>query len=112
IGGLTFLFNNLHLRTSIIAGNGYLLTLLDLMMLSTLVLIYQFWNKSNLFYKLLMLFLVLINILMLSSFGGRKSTIFTIIFIIIILHYAVKKVKLLRPRIFLVTLFLGAYFLF
>lgn len=109
IGGISYLLNNLNLRASFTSGNGYLLSLMKLMTLSVLVLIYKYWNKKGYVFKTFITMMLLLNIFMESSMGGRKSTIFIVIFVMIVIHYSVKKIKFLKPRFLLL---IGAVFIY
>ncbi|XCA84087.1 O-antigen polymerase [Exiguobacterium mexicanum] len=109
IGGLNYLLNNLELRAQMTSGNGYILSAMPLMTLSILLLIYTYWKNSGLFIRMLLSFLVIMNVLIETSLGGRKSTLFIIIFILLISNYSIKKVRFLSPKVVL-SIFVGSVY--
>lgn len=109
IGGLNYLLNNLELRAQMTSGNGYILSAMPLMTLSILLLIYTYWKNSGLFIRMLLSFLVIMNILIETSLGGRKSTLFIIIFILLISNYSIKKVRFLSLKVVL-SIFAGSVY--
>lgn len=109
IGGLNYLLNNLELRAQMTSGNGYILSAMPLMTLSILLLIYTYWKNSGLFIRMLLSFLVIMNVLIETSLGGRKSTLFIIIFILLISNYSIKKVRFLSLKVVL-SIFAGSVY--
>jgi oligosaccharide repeat unit polymerase len=110
IGGLRYLLNNLELRAQMTSGNGYILLAMPLMTLSILLLLYTYWRKGSLIVKISLSLLVIMNVLIETSLGGRKSTLFIIIFILLISNYSIKKVRFFSPKVMLAIIGGAVYF--
>lgn len=112
IGGFGFLIRNLSRRTEIISG-GYsliLLRLLDLSILFRIDLLNQIEKvRKN---KIILFVMVLLTVIIHSSLGGRKSTVFLLLMCIIAYHFLVKPISLKRikkSRVLLIAFFFSTY---
>ncbi|MDQ0857149.1 O-antigen polymerase [Bacillus sp. V2I10] len=108
VGGFNVLVSNLHIRTQLTAGNGYLMSLTTTLLITSVVCyICSFKYKKTLLKFLFLIALVLFVAFMLSSFGGRKQTLQLIAFCVITWHYGVQRFRRIPLKIwFLVPILL------
>ncbi|WP_176524625.1 O-antigen polymerase [Bacillus sp. AFS018417] len=92
-GGFSNFINNLEQRASYTNGSGYVMTLMSLLEISVYIFICTFKYKKTLFKYLVLMILIVGTSFLLSSMGGRKSTLQFIIFSMIVWHFAVGKIK-------------------
>lgn len=93
IGGMSYWLDNLYKRASYTSGNGYILSLLNLLNIGVFIYICTFKYKRSTFKYILLFFLILLVSIILSSLGGRKPTLQFLVFCFIIWHFCVERFK-------------------
>lgn len=102
-GGFSNWINNLANRASFTSGSGYTMTLMGLLEVAVFIYICSFkYKKSVLKYFVLIILIVGVSFL-LSSMGGRKSTLQFIVFSMLVWHYAVAKIKRIQFKLLLIV---------
>lgn len=91
IGGLLYLLTHLDKRVELQSGQ-YILQFLGLLSYSVLFLLLCIRLKDKLADKVLMVSVLLLSVLIFSSFGARKNAITLIIMVIVGYHYIVKPI--------------------
>ncbi|WP_271399255.1 O-antigen polymerase [Salinicoccus roseus] len=112
VGGWNVWFENLYRRTSLIAGNNYLMSLLGLLNVGVYIYIASFKENKNLS-KYVILFALIISVsLILTSLGGRKPTLQFIILCFLVWHFSVKKFRRIPLKAWLMIPLALLYILF
>ncbi|MGE7647251.1 O-antigen polymerase [Peribacillus frigoritolerans] len=111
IGGLNYLLNNLEYRTFIIAGNNYLTSLFSCLFIALAILIYSLREKKSITKILLVITLSIVIILVFSSMGGRTSTVYLMLLIVLVFHYGVKRIRKIPLRAVFIVLLMVIYFI-
>lgn len=114
LGGFAFLIQNLSSRHEI--TEDYNISLfLPFFTLSALFLISCISKKNKLIDKILLGFILFTSIIVFSSFGGRKNTLYLIITMVFGYHFLIKPIILrkIKPiRVVLVAAFITIYIVF
>ncbi len=111
IGGLSYLLDNIQRRTSLTAGMGYQTIFIQFMTFGVLLLIYTTRFKSSFLKMFVILILFSVIVLLESTFGGRKDTVYLVFFGLLIYHYSKNKVKILSIRTVVIVSIVIIYFL-
>lgn len=110
-GGFIYWINNLNARASFTTGNGYLMSLMGLLTIGVYIYIYTFKYKKNIFKYTILVFLILSVFLLTTSLGGRKSSLFFIVYCLLVWNFGVRKVKNIFIKTTILIPFLVAYIL-
>lgn len=95
-GGLQFLVNNMMMRGVILAGSGIYALVMDVALSGALiVLIYSFKFGDGYLKRVFLFFVFICFAAMFSVFGGRKTTLYLLIFALLAWTVCVGKIK--RP---------------
>lgn len=103
IGGFAFWFNNIANRASFTTGNGYSTLFINFIPLGVYFFIGSFVFKKTVFKKVILLFLIIFTFLILTTLGGRKSSIEFVIFCIIIWNYKIGTIKKVKRKIIFIS---------
>ncbi len=103
VGGFTFWLNNIANRAAFTTGNGYSTLFISLLPISVYFYIGTFNFKNNMLKKIILISLVLFTFIILTTLGGRKSSLEFVIFCIIIWNYKIGKIKNLKKKILLLS---------
>lgn len=111
VGGIVNWIENLNARASFTTGNGYLMSLMGLLPIGVYTFIYTFRYKNNPIRFIVLFILFFIAILLTSSLGGRKSTLFLIAYSLIVWNYGVREIKNLSAKVILLIPIISIYVL-
>jgi len=104
VGGLHYLLTHLEKRVQL-QGGQYILNLMPLMSVACILFILAVKLKNKTADKLLLAFFAFGNLALLTSLGGRKSTLVFIVMFIVALHYIIKPLKFTRKTVIWFSLF-------
>lgn len=111
MGGLSYVLNNIHQRTSLLAGKTLLLNIANLTMIAVYCLIYSCKYRYTKF-KIVFIWLnIVIVFFMFSAFGGRKSSLYFLLTCIIVWNYAINKINLVNCKLIILIIPLSIYFI-
>ena len=110
VGGFQTLMLNLEKRTTLTAGAGYVLALLNLLFFAIVILVYSMRVDRTPFKWLALAVLILCSAAVFSSLGGRKSTLLIFISVLFAWHYGVRPIRRIRMLHVVLALSLLPYF--
>lgn len=97
VGGVGFLLTNLESRSSLQAGNNYLLSSLSLLPIGVGILIYQRQAASAARDRLVGAGALMASAVLLATLGGRKPVIGLFVSSLFVYHYGVARLR--RPKL-------------
>lgn len=95
-GGIIFILNNLEHRAEFSNGNGFLLLMKYLLLFISLGLVYKNNLKINGIYFWLFFISFSLYMIMSISMGGRKPVLLSLLVLLMVIHYSVKKLKIFQ----------------
>jgi hypothetical protein len=99
IGGYVFLLQNMGNRAALLEGLGYFMSMLVLLSYPALILVYRLRHGISLTGVVLAITATMGAAVVFSSMGGRRSTIVLLIFLSLVWHYGVRRIR--RPTLVL-----------
>lgn len=108
-GGIIFILNNLEHRAEFTNGNGFLLVMTDLLLFISLGLIYK--NNLKLHGIYFVLFFVSFGLYMFMniSMGGRKPVLLSLLVLLMVIHYSIKKIRIFKFKYLIIILLIIFY---
>ena len=114
LGGFAFLISNLSSRHELTEGYN-ISFFLPFFTLSALFLISCISKKNKLIDKFILAFILFVSIIVFSSLGGRKNTLYLIITLVFGYHFLIKSISLKKIsaiRVILISSFIAVYIVF
>lgn len=99
IGGYLILLQNISNRAALLEGLGYFTSMLVLLSYPALILVYRLRTGITLLGVAPAMVATLGAAVVFSSMGGRRSTIILLIFLALVWHYGVRRIR--RPKLIL-----------